>query len=275
MLKEERRSRDVDHGEGSQGVLSLAPPFLCRTHTHTEINTPCTDDPWNCFSHRNNRSYSNYNHTCVWLAPGRSFSDLKAIKLLKISPSACSLITKLFPITLQKEKVHLVVIVWREGVYTQSSAHHASVVNSLWCFERRILQRLPPLWTKGQTAAAASTLVSALPDLEEANVVRASGRSVTLHWRTCGEQNSLLSILVCEMGASCLWWMELFGRKRKGWSSHKFLRSYQICPMDFLFSMGGTERPKQQIGANILLTGCKTERLSVAIVYFYWCILWI
>lgn len=48
-------------------------------------------------------------------------SNLKAIELLKISPSACSLITELFPIMLEKEEVHLVVILLSEEVYTQSS----------------------------------------------------------------------------------------------------------------------------------------------------------
>lgn len=43
--------------------------------------------------------------------------------------------------------------------------------------------------------------------------------------------------------------------------------------MDFHFSMGGTERPKQWIGANISLAEYKTECLSVATVYFDLCIL--
>jgi len=59
---------------------------LFLSDTRTQINTPRAGDLWNSFPHWNNRSYSNYNHTCVWLASGRSFSDLKAIELLKISP---------------------------------------------------------------------------------------------------------------------------------------------------------------------------------------------
>lgn len=38
--------------------------------------------------------------------------------------------------------------------------------------------------------------------------------------------------------------------------------------------MGGTERPKQWIGANVSLAEYKTECLSVATIYFYLCILW-
>ena len=56
----------------------------------------------------------------------------------------------------------------------------------------------------------------------------------------------------------------------------KFMQIPQVIPdtpCGFSFFMGGTESPKQWRGANISLTECKTECLSVATVYFYHCIL--